>query len=93
MDEDVQSSHSKDVERGEVLVNEKVLVIDETKPRQRRSLFHTKCKCEGKFCDVIVDGGSTDNLVSKEMQRSTPNSIKFLGCRMIIRSWLVSSVW
>ena len=65
MDEDAQSSHSEDVERGEFLVNERVLLRSETKPRQRRSLFHTRCKCEDKFCDVIVDGGSTDNLVSE----------------------------
>ena len=67
MDDDAKSLHSEDVERGEVLVNERVLLSGETKPGQRRSLFHTRCKCEGKCCDVIVDGGSTNNLVSKEM--------------------------
>ena len=30
-------------------------------------MFHTKYKCEDKFCDVIVDGGSTKNFGSKEM--------------------------
>ena len=59
--------HSEDVERGEVLVNERVLLSDETKPGQRRSLFHTRCKCEDKCCDVIIDGGSTYNLVFEEM--------------------------
>lgn len=49
------------------MVDERVLLNGETKPRQRRSLFHTKCKCEGKYCDVIVDDGSTNNLVSEEM--------------------------
>ena len=63
MDEDAQSSHSEDVERGEVLANERVLLSGETKPGQRRSLFHTWCKYEGKCCDVIIDGGSTDILV------------------------------
>ena len=65
MDEDAQSSHSKDAERGEVLVNERVFLSGEIEPGQRRSLFCTRCKCEGKFCDVIVDGGSTNNLVSE----------------------------
>ena len=32
-----------------------------------RSLFHTRCKYEDKCCEVIVDGGSIDNLVSEEM--------------------------
>ena len=67
MDEDAHSSHSEDAERGEVLVNERVLLSGETKPGQRRSLFHTRCKCEDKCCDVIIDGGRTDNLVSEEM--------------------------
>ena len=67
MDEDAQSSHSEDVKRGEVLVNERVLLSGETKLGQRRSLFCTRCKCEDKCCDVIIDGGSTDNLVSEEM--------------------------
>ena len=60
---DAKSSHSEDVERGEVLVNRRVLLRGETKPDQRSSLFHTRCKCEDKCCDVIIDGGSTDNLV------------------------------
>ena len=30
-------------------------------------MFRTKCKCRDKVCKVIVDGGSTDNLVSIEM--------------------------
>ena len=67
VDDDAQSSHLDDVEIGEVLVNERVLLSGENEPRQRRSLFRTRCKCEGKCCDVMVDGGSTDNLMLEEM--------------------------
>ena len=67
VDEDAHSSHSEDVERGETLVNERVLLSGEIEPGQRRSLFRTRCKCEDKCCDVIIDGGNIDNLVSKEM--------------------------
>ena len=63
MDDDAQSSHLEHAKRGEVLVNERVLLRNETKSRQRRNLFCTKCKCKGKYCYVIVDGGSIDNLV------------------------------
>ena len=59
--------HLEDAERGEVLVNERVLLSSETKLGQRRSLFCTRCKCKDKCCDVIVDGGSTGNLVLEEM--------------------------
>ena len=67
MDEDEQSSHLEDAKSGEVLVNERVLLSGETELGQRRSFFRTMCKCEGKWCDVIVDVGSTNNLVSKEI--------------------------
>lgn len=30
-------------------------------------MFKTRCKCEGKVCNVIIDSGSTDNLVPEEM--------------------------
>ena len=50
-------------EQGEALLLKKV--IDESV--QRRSLFKTVCKAEGKCCKLIIDSGSTDNLVSTEM--------------------------
>ena len=31
------------------------------------SLFRTFCKSSGKVCKVIVDGGSTNNLVAEEL--------------------------
>ena len=34
---------------------------------KRRSLFCTRCRCEDKCCDVIIDGGSTKNKVSRMM--------------------------
>ena len=48
-------------------MNRRVLLNGETELDQRRSLFRTRCKCEDKFYDVIIDGGSTDNLVSEKM--------------------------
>jgi hypothetical protein len=37
------------------------------KPVQRNSLFRTSCKTKDRVCKVIIDSGSTDNLVSTEM--------------------------
>jgi hypothetical protein len=34
---------------------------------QRNSLFMTTCKTKDKVCKVIIDSGSTDNLVSIDM--------------------------
>jgi hypothetical protein len=48
----------------------KVLLTPETKVEdmaQRNRLFKTTCKTKYRVCKVIVDSGSTDNLVSTDM--------------------------
>eukprot|EP00253_Pinus_taeda_P031137 PITA_31137 len=57
-------------ETGETLVLNKVLLKpakEATKQTQRKALFIRVCKSHGKFCKLIIDSGSTDNLVSTEM--------------------------
>eukprot|EP00253_Pinus_taeda_P030856 PITA_30856 len=57
-------------ETGEALLLNKVLLkpIKEVfELTQRKSLFRTVCKSHGKCCKVIIDNGSTDNLVATEM--------------------------
>jgi hypothetical protein len=57
-------------EGGRSLVMQKVLLTSEKEMEnsaQRNSLFRTACKTKGWACKVIVDSGSTDNLVSTEM--------------------------
>jgi hypothetical protein len=57
-------------EGGRSLVMRKFLLTPEKQmenPAQRNSLFRTACKTKGWACKVIVDSGSTDNLVSTEM--------------------------
>eukprot|EP00253_Pinus_taeda_P016200 PITA_16200 len=54
-------------ERGESLVLNKVLLKPAkvmTEPPQRKALFRTVCKAQGKCCEMIIDSGNTDNLVS-----------------------------
>ena len=58
------------LETGEAMVMRKVLLklvkeVDE--PPQWKALFKTICKVQGKCCKVIIDGGSTNNLVSTEL--------------------------
>ena len=33
----------------------------------RNTIFKTRCSSHGRLCNVIIDGGSCENLVSKEM--------------------------
>eukprot|EP00253_Pinus_taeda_P026500 PITA_26500 len=57
-------------ETGESLVLNKVLLKpakEVAEPDQRKALFRTVCKSRGKCCKLIIDSGSTDNLVVVEM--------------------------
>jgi hypothetical protein len=59
---------------------------------QRNSLFRTAYKTKDRICKVIIDNGSTDNLVSTEIVEKLelettahPNPYKF--------SWLQKGHW
>jgi hypothetical protein len=57
-------------EDGRSLMMKKVLLKQEPetkKPVQRKNLFRTACKTKDRVCKVIIDSGSTDNLVSTNM--------------------------
>lgn len=57
-------------EDGESLLLKRVLLKgakEAKEPVQRRTLFRTVYKSKGKCCMLIIDSGSTDNLVSTEM--------------------------
>jgi hypothetical protein len=41
--------------------------VEIEKTVQRNNLFRTACKTKDKVCKVIIDSGSTDNLVSTDM--------------------------
>jgi hypothetical protein len=64
---DVEAEGAED---GRSLMMKKVLLKQEPeteKPVQRNNLFRTTCKTKDRVCKVIIDSGSTDNLVSTEM--------------------------
>jgi hypothetical protein len=61
---------NKDIEVGRSLTVHKVLLTPEEEVEnlaQRTRLFRTTCKTKDRKCKVIMDNGSTDNLVSTEM--------------------------
>jgi hypothetical protein len=58
------------VEYGKYMMMKKVLLnpkAEVEKPVQRNSLFRTACKTKDRICKVIINSGSTDNLVSTYM--------------------------
>ncbi|XP_020704270.2 uncharacterized protein K02A2.6-like [Dendrobium catenatum] len=69
--EDCEESHEDVVgDEGEqlVCVIEKLLLAPKIpNPSQRHALFKTKCTVAGKVCDMLVDSGCTENVVSRAM--------------------------
>ena len=56
-------------DRGPALVVRRVLNISPAEDDQwlRHNIFHTKCTTKGKVCNLIIDGGSCENVVSATM--------------------------
>ena len=44
-----------------------LLAPKQTDQSQRHNIFHTRCTVNRKVCDVIIDSGSSENIVSKNM--------------------------
>ena len=75
---------------GEALLMNKLLLKPKkevVESSQRKALFRTTCKVQGKCCKVVVDSGSTDNLVSTEMVEKM-NIRKFMNPTPYKVSWL-----
>lgn len=58
-----------------------------TKPSQRRALFRVNYKIQGKVCKVVIDSGSTDNIISLEAINKLNLERITLGCPYRV-SWL-----
>jgi hypothetical protein len=43
------------------------LLLASKEEGQRKNLFKTHCSVKNKVCDMIVDNGSTENLVSQKL--------------------------
>lgn len=54
--------------RGENLMFRRVLIKKPTPddPKKSRALFRIRCNILGKVCKVLVDLGSTNNIISEE---------------------------
>ena len=89
------------VEDGKSLLMKKVLLKpDNENPTQRNSLFRTSCKTKDRVCKVIIDSGSTDNLVSMEMVEKLelettghPNPYKFSWFQKGHQVMVINNAW
>ncbi|MCY4831109.1 retropepsin-like aspartic protease, partial [Salmonella enterica subsp. enterica serovar 1,4,[5],12:i:-] len=44
-----------------------LLSVSHIKTPARHRIFRTKCKVNGAVCNLIVDGGSSENIISSQM--------------------------
>nr|GEW55176.1 putative reverse transcriptase domain-containing protein [Tanacetum cinerariifolium] len=85
---------------GESLVIQRALNVDASKTDNdlwlRNNIFHTKCTSKGKVCNMIIDGGSCENLVStymvqklglKEDDHPEPYQLTWLKKRNVIKGF------
>ncbi|XP_059441888.1 uncharacterized protein LOC132174213 [Corylus avellana] len=54
-------------DQGESLIIRRILKSTYAEEDWLRNIFHTKCTSSGKVCNVIIDGGSCENVVSTTM--------------------------
>jgi hypothetical protein len=55
-------------DRGEALVVQRSLKVTYVEDEWlRNNIFHTRCTSHGKVCNVIIDGGSCENVVATTM--------------------------
>ena len=90
-------------ETKESLMINKVLLKpkkEKEEPAQRKSLFKTMCKVQGKCFKMVISGGITDNLFSTEMvENISLKKIKHLvsykvywlhkGHQILVSEWFV----
>ena len=54
--------------QGENMMMRKILLQSkkevEIEPKKIKRLFKRKCKIKGNYCDLVIDGGRSQNLVS-----------------------------
>ncbi|GJR09797.1 putative nucleotidyltransferase, ribonuclease H [Tanacetum coccineum] len=68
----LQEDEHEDITYGEtceLLVIRRALPVESNRDEAwlRNNIFHTRCTSNGKVCDVIIDSGSCENVVSKSM--------------------------
>lgn len=52
------------------IVHKLLLSLKQTSPNQRHSIFKTKCTINKKVCEVIIDSGSSENIISKSLVKA-----------------------
>lgn len=50
-----------------LVVQRLLLAPKQNEPSQRHNIFRTRCTVNKRVCDIIIDSGSSENIISKAM--------------------------
>ena len=82
--------------RGKVDDEEDIVVVKkevEKEPKQRKKLFRTKWNFEGKYCNLIIDGGSSKNLVSTKVVNKLNLKCTLTQKHIKCHGWKLGKMW
>ena len=65
--EETEEIEANEGDRISYVIHKVLIAPKEEKNPQRHSLFKTRCTINGKVCDVIIDGGSSENFIAKKI--------------------------
>lgn len=69
-DDTIEQVHGDEGDVISCIVQKLLLTPRQSLPNQRHSIFRTRCTINNKVCNVIVDSGSSDNIVSASLVRA-----------------------
>ena len=65
--EETEEIEADERDRISCVIHKVHIAPKEEKNPQRHSLFKTRCTINGKVCNVIIDGGSSENFIAKKI--------------------------
>lgn len=66
-EEEITGGNDGELLSRSLMVRRLLLALKREEQSQRHNIFRTKCTVNRKVCDVIIDSGSSENIVSKAM--------------------------
>ena len=66
-EEETEEIEADEGDRISCVIHRVLIAPKEEKSPQRHSLFKTRCTINGKVCNVIIDGGSSENFITKKI--------------------------
>ena len=91
-EEEIRGGDEGELLSHSLVVQRLLLTPKQEEPSQRHKIFRTRCTVNKRVCDIIIDNGSSENIVSKVMvtklglqTKSTLPRIKLVGLNEVMK--------